>query len=686
MVDRLPLLRSLAEASSDGMMIFNADERIVACNAAARRLTDGAEIVGKPLRDVLACLDSTAIAASDSPAPAPGGSERWTMHRIAGDDGEAAGGFCVHHAQDPWGHLERRLRESARRFRDFVESASDWFWETDSELHYIYLSERYQQATGLKPESRLGRRRGEARLNGPDDGDWDAHLADLEARRPFRDFTFAYLDAEGRRRVAQVSGRPVFEETGAFAGYCGVGRDITAAVEAQERIRFLAQHDPLTGLPNRALFKDRLRQVLLTARRKRRRVAILSIDLDDFKTVNDTLGHAAGDALLCEVAQRMRDAAREMDTVARLGGDEFTVVQTEIGDWQDAKALAGRLIARLSEPIALGEERVHCGASIGISLYPGDGETADELLRHADMALYKAKASGRNNACFFLPSMNEEVQKRRVIEQELRAALRDEHLTLFYQPQIDLHTGETSGVEVLLRWFHAEWGAMPPEIFIRIAERSGLIQGIDRWVLARACRQARDWRDEGLLPPRIAVNLSAVSLGRADLLAELVANLAENGLPPEQLEIEITESALLTDPDTVGATLAAMHALGVSLAVDDFGTGYSSLTYLRRFPVSKVKIDRAYVRTLGSNQDDAAIARAIITLGHSLNLRVVAEGVETREQLDFLYKEGCNDAQGYYLGRPMSADDFATYLRGRRFSAPSDRPLRWIRDARASSV
>jgi diguanylate cyclase (GGDEF)-like protein/PAS domain S-box-containing protein len=549
------------------------------------------------------------------------------------------------------------LRDSERRFRDFAESASDWFWETDSDLCYSYLSERYQEATGLPPESRLGQRRGNFRLNGAEDGDWSSHLADLKARRPFRDFIFAYLDACGQRRVAKVSGRPVFDDEGQFVGYRGVGRDITAEIEAEKQIRFLAQHDPLTGLPNRYLLKDRLKQVLATARRTQSGLAVLCVDLDGFKIVNDTLGHPAGDALLCEAARRMLESAREMDTVARLGGDEFTIIQAETRGWEDARALAQRITERLSEPINLAGEQVHCGASIGISMYPNDGADTDELMRHADLALYKAKAAGRNNYCFFLPSMNEEVRQRRLIEDDLRTALQGNMFSLHYQPQIDLSTGRMVCLEALLRWLHPERGLVKPGAFIGIAERSGMILKIDRWVLREACFQAKRWRKAGLLTERIAVNLSAIQLARTDLVNDLVSILEETNLPASQLEIEITESVLLNDTEAVAQTLAAVHDLGVRLALDDFGTGYSSLTYLRRFPVQKVKIDQSFILSLCTNASDAAIARAIISLGHSLGLQVVAEGVEAKEQLDYLRTVACDEAQGYLISMPISSSE-----------------------------
>jgi diguanylate cyclase (GGDEF)-like protein len=391
-------------------------------------------------------------------------------------------------------------------------------------------------------------------------------------------------------------------------------------------------------------------------------VAILSVDFDDFKAVNDTLGHSAGDMLLCEGARRMTSVLREIDTVARMGGDEFTIVQAESNGWDAARAVASRLIECLTETMDVGGEKVQCGASIGISLYPDDGQNVDELLRHADLALYKAKANGRNSFCFFVPEMNEEVSKRHMLENQLVQAQHDDSLLLEYQPQVEIETGRIVGLEALVRWIRPGHGLVGPGAFIPIAERSGLILDIDRWVVRRACAQAKAWSDAGLFSGHIAVNLSAVLLSRAGVVDDIRAILEETKLSPDRLEIEITESVLLIETDAVATTLNAVNAMGVGIALDDFGTGYSSLTYLRRLPVQKVKIDRTFVSNVDKDPDDAVIARAIVSLGHSLGLKVVAEGVEHRDQLKFLRDEGCDHAQGYFLARPLNVKDCESYL------------------------
>jgi PAS domain S-box/diguanylate cyclase (GGDEF) domain len=671
-----PALPAHLEGLADGLIVFDCNFRVAACNDAALTLLRQPlpMIVGRHVGEIVHRLMEVDCVAQDElagcikvaidqevPTSHCLARERWSTHGLFDEMGTPTGGFLLHHSRRSVCEAVQQ-RNEIQRLRDFVESASDWFWETDAELRYTYFSDRYQEATGVAPETRLGRKRGDFRLEGDNNGDWPAHLADLENRRPFRDFEFAYLDVDDKRRVARVSGRPVFDRDGTFLGYRGVGRDITAEVTAEERIRFLAQHDSLTGLPNRIVLKDRLEQHLRRAKRYSEGLAVLCVDLDDFKLVNDTLGHSAGDAVLCEAARRMRSVTREMDTIARLGGDEFTVIQINTRRFDDAEALAARLIEALSKPFDVHGEQIHCSASIGISIYPDDGTAGDELMRHADLALYKAKSSGRDTYRFYTAEMDREVQERRLMEKELREALSGENFCVYYQPQIDIASGRPTGCEALVRWIHPEKGAISPNVFIQAAERSGLIVALDRWVVRQACRQAKAWKDAGLLHHRVAVNLSAVQLRRSDVVNDVLKALRETGLSPEDLEIEITESVLLIDIETATAILHAIDALGISLAVDDFGTGYSSLTYLKRFPVSKVKIDRSFVHSLLRNEDDKAIARAIVTLGHSLGLKVVAEGVEDKEQLACLRELGCDQAQGYLIGRPMPAADFEAWL------------------------
>jgi diguanylate cyclase (GGDEF)-like protein/PAS domain S-box-containing protein len=669
------VLLAVLEGVRDGIVALRADATILAWNAGMERLSGipRERALGRSLAVVAPELQA---ALPTDAAPDRGGAGSpccretalfghtllCTVKHLpqAGMSGWSM--LCVIRDEARLERLERELAGSERRFLDFVEAASDWFWEMDDQLRYSYLSERYFDATGLRPECRLGRRRGDSRLSGPDDGDWEAHLADLAAHRPFRDFTFAFHDTDQKRRVAQVSGRPVFGPDGSFQGYRGVGRDITEQVRAEAHIRHMARHDALTDLPNRVVFRDRMIQAIAAARRHDQSMALLSVDLDDFKSINDTLGHGAGDEFLCHVAACLREAVRETDTVARLGGDEFAIIQTDLAQAGGAAVLAERVVERLAQPIRIQGHVIHGSCSVGISIFPADGDTPDALLRSADLALYRAKASGRNTFQFYERAMGDELQLRRQLEHELREAIEQETLGIEYQPQIDLRSGRFVGVEALIRWRSAELGQVPPALFVPIAEHAGLILDLGRWVLRGACTQAKAWRDAGLNCGRVAVNLSASQFARHDLVDDILQVLSETGLPPTCLELEITEGVLMADTEEAISTLRRLSELGVALTMDDFGTGYCSLSYLKRFPLSRIKIDRAFVRDVCLSSEDGAIARAMITLGHNLGLKVLAEGVETAEQLQFLTEHGCDEAQGFFIAPPLAGENCAALL------------------------
>ena len=429
--------------------------------------------------------------------------------------------------------------------------------------------------------------------------------------------------------------------------------------QALERASYLAAHDLLTGLPNRGLFTDRLRQALALARRDAEPLAVLCLDLDRFKEVNDTLGHAAGDRLLQEVAVRLSAVLRESDTLARLGGDEFAVIQPKARQPEAADALARRLVAALQEPIDLGGDRASVGVSIGIAMADQSG-SADmtQLMRDADLALYQAKEGGRGGYRFFSPEMNQKLLERRALEADLRVALARGDFRLAYQPQVDLETGSVTGAEALLRWERPGAGNMPPDQFIAVAEETGLIGPIGTWALQEACREATTW--PGQLT--VAVNVSPVQFRQAGLFEAVVAALEASGLPPERLEVEITEGVLLNDTEETLGTLRRLRNLGVKIAMDDFGTGYSSLGYLQKFPFDKVKIDRSFVRHLGGNRSAEAIVRAVVGMSHALGVHTIAEGVETSVQADMLRQKGCEEVQGYLYGRPMPPAAFAELL------------------------
>ncbi len=442
--------------------------------------------------------------------------------------------------------------------------------------------------------------------------------------------------------------------------------DLSEQKAAAERIAFLAYHDALTSLPNPALLRDRAAQALAFARADDSLLAVLCLDLDRFKNINESLGHAMGDQLLQAVVQRLNQILRPTDTFSRLGGDNFILLLPELAAVSEAAQLARQWIALIEEPFNIDGHTLSISASVGVSIFPEDGDDFDTLLKKSDTALYHAKESGRGTFRFFKESMDANMLEQLALETQLRLAIEREQLSLHYQPQMDLHSGELIGVEALLRWQHPEQGMISPGRFIPIAEASGLIIPIGRWVLREACRQNREWQQQGLPPMVVSVNLSALQFRRDDPV-DLVADvLDETGLHPRWLELELTESILMDNQQAALDVMRRLKAMGVHLAIDDFGTGYSSLSYLTRFAVDKLKIDQAFVRDVNRNPDDANIVRAIIQLGHNLNLKVIAEGTETAEQIALLKREGCDQAQGYFFSRPVPADELKRFVEARR--------------------
>jgi diguanylate cyclase (GGDEF)-like protein len=423
-----------------------------------------------------------------------------------------------------------------------------------------------------------------------------------------------------------------------------------------------AHHDTLTDLPNRILLQDRLSQAIDLAQRQGKQLAVMFMDLDQFKHINDSLGHAVGDQLLQSVAQRLAGCVRQSDTVSRQGGDEFVVLLPQVEHAEDAALSAQKLLVALAPPHRIDRFDLHISISIGISLYPDDGQDAETLIKSADTAMYHAKENGRNNYQFFAPSMNARAVQRQSIEASLRRALERQEFVLHYQPKINLHSGAIVGVEALIRWQHPERGLLPPAQFVPIAEDSGLIVPIGRWVLSEACRQTQAWLQAGLPAITVAVNTSAVEFRAPDFLENIRSTLATSGLAPRSLELELTESVLMRDAEATNAMLHALSELGIKLAVDDFGTGYSSLSYLRQFPIDTLKIDQSFVNQITHNPDDATLVSAVISMGKSLKQRVIAEGVETPEQVAFLRDQQCDEGQGYYFGRPVAAEALAALL------------------------
>jgi len=472
---------------------------------------------------------------------------------------------------------------------------------------------------------------------------------------------------DGAVYAGRLSINALRDEAGKVSHYIGVTSDITEHKAAQERIRNLAYFDQLTGLPNRSLLRDRINQLIASSQRDKHEFAVLFIDLDNFKNVNDSLGHHAGDLLLQSVAGRLRSSVREVDTVSRLGGDEFVVVLPEVGI-SGAQQVARKIIGQVASAYFIESHDLTVTTSLGISIYPEDATDMENLLKHADTALYRAKAKGKNDFALFTEDMRSAAYERMTLENDLRRALTNEELLLYYQPQINLSNGRVIGMEALLRWPHRELGMIPPDQFIPIAEECGLIVELGEWVMHEACRQNRQWQLSGLPAIPVAVNVSAKQLKNADLVDTVDSVLRHTRLEPRYLELELTEHTVMGDVESASKIMRRIGEQGVKFAIDDFGTGYSSLAYLKMLPLDKIKIDKSFVQDLPTHSDDREIANAITLLAHSLRLTVVAEGVETKSQLDILLGQGCDSAQGYFYSKPLPPQEFAAFLRAARDS------------------
>jgi len=464
---------------------------------------------------------------------------------------------------------------------------------------------------------------------------------------------------DGFESAIEDSAAPIHDRRGKVTGAVMVFHDVSTARALSMRMLHLAQHDSLTDLPNRNLFNDRLTQAIAMVHRHGKKLALLYLDIDRFKHVNDSSGHATGDRLLQSIAARLRGCVRGSDTVSRQGGDEFVILLSEVAHAQDAAVAAEKMLGALSEPHHIDELELHVSASIGIVTYPEDGAGAEDLLKNADTAMYRAKDSGRNNYQFFRAEMNHDALERQSLESDLRHALERREFVLHYQPKVDLRTHAITGVEALIRWRHPKRRLIRPSRFISIAEETGLIVPIGNWALREGCRQAKAWQLEGLAPMSVAVNISAVELRAKDFTAGVRLILAETGLAARCLELEITETFLMQDTASTGLVLQELKDMGIQLALDDFGTGYSSLSYLKRFPIDTLKIDHSFVQDLTTDAGNASIVSAVVNMGKSLHMRVVAEGVETREQCAFLKEQHCPEAQGFYFHEPMIPEEIA---------------------------
>ena len=555
------------------------------------------------------------------------------------------------------------LHEAVRRYRSIFEHATEGIFQTTPEGRYLNANPALAHIYGHASPDELV-----------------AHLHDIqrqlyvlpERRAEFvrlmqahgvvRNFESQVYRRDGHIIWISENARAVRDADGGVQFFEGTVVDITERKQHEAVLEHQASHDSLTGLPNRSLLRDRIEQAIVKAQRDNHLVAVVFVDLDHFKLINDSLGHHVGDRLLLEVADRLLACVRGHDSVARQGGDEFVLVLTELHEENEILAIVSRLLEIISQPWMDEGQEYGLSCSVGISCYPQDGGDPDALLRCADAAMYKAKESGRSTYHFYTPELNLAISERLELENSLRHALEREEFRVYYQPRIDVASGRIIGAEALIRWDCPGKGIIPPDSFISIAEETGLIIPIGQWILEEACRQNSAWQRAGLAPINVSVNLSPIQFRHTGLVQSVASALAQAGLDPAFLELELTESFVMHDAERINVAMKSLKTLGVDIAVDDFGTGYSSLSYLKRFPVDRLKVDKSFVRDIDSDPDDAAIVRAIITLGHALGLKVVAEGVETLAHLEFLRQHGCDELQGYYFSRPIPALEMEALL------------------------
>ncbi len=556
---------------------------------------------------------------------------------------------------------EAALRMSEERYRAVVEDQTEYIRRFDRDRRLTFVNGALCALLQKRREDLLGadylQVMPEVERNMVQE-----RLRSLTPAHPAVSYELQVALPDGTRRWHEWTDRGIFDEAGRLSEYQSVGRDITERKRAEQQARYLAQHDPLTDLPNRALLEDHLQYALGQARRDQRQIAVLLLDLDGFKRVNDTLGHLVGDRLLRAVSERLRHSLRASDVVARFGGDEFAVVQTAISDPRAAVVLTRKLLDALARPFELGGETMLLAASAGVALFPDHGGTPEALIKAADLALYRAKEEGRSKFRLFAPEMEAKASQRRCLERDLRMALQRNQLELFYQPRIDLREDRSTGLEALIRWRRPGHGIVLPGAFLGIAESVGLGQKLDTWVIRQACAQAALWRGTAFAP-KVAVNVSAAQVNQPELPTLLQETLEQTALATHRLELELTEQAIIdVGSEATIASLRRVAALGVQLAIDDFGSGFSSFAYLRQLPVHTIKIDSSFIRQIGQNRDDEIIVKSMIELSHALGKRVVAEGVETRQQLDFLREQGCDEAQGFLLAPPVEAGEVVRWL------------------------
>jgi diguanylate cyclase (GGDEF)-like protein/PAS domain S-box-containing protein len=592
--------------------------------------------------------------------------QEMTITPVTQDFGDATRAYFIAINQDitERKQIEQALRQAEEKYRAMFQDAVVGMFQSTPDGRYSNVNPAMAHMLGYgSPQELISSITDIAHQVYVDSKSREELTRRLSEHGMVKNFECAVYRKDGSKMWFSANVRSV-SENGVLVGYEGTNEDITARKVAEEQVQFLAYYDALTGLPNRTLLQDRVTKALAAARRQGHQVALLFLDLDGFKIINDSLGHPVGDLFLQEFAERLKTWAREQDTVARVGGDEFLIVLSGIRDASDAAATAERLISAMTAEFLVEGHSLHVSCSIGVSIFPKHGTDCETLIKNADAAMYGAKDSGRNSYRFFDEEMNAQVMERLTLGRGLRSVLEKEQLFLMYQPQMEIATGRVTGLEALLRWQHPELGLVPPDKFIRIAENSGLIVPIGEWVLRTACRQAKKWQDDRLPPVSVSVNVSAVQFrqqGFCDLIRRV---LRETGLAPQYLELELTESLLLANAEVTLSVVEELKSIGITLAIDDFGTGYSSFSYLKQFRVNKLKIDRSFIKDIATNADDSAITAAIISMAKSLRLEVIAEGVENEAQMSFLRKHQCDGIQGYYFSRPLAVADVADTLQG----------------------
>jgi diguanylate cyclase (GGDEF)-like protein/PAS domain S-box-containing protein len=596
---------------------------------------------------------------------------------VRGDKGEPRHFVSIVEGIAERKEVEAALYQSETQFRQLAENIPQMFWITDVKHRaLVYLSPAFETITGRKVEEAKASPRVLVAVVHPADRR-RVQKARKHAAEGGYDETFRLLHTDGSVRWVRDRGFPIRDATGRVYRVAGIAEDITERKQAEQRMVHLAHYDALTNLPNRLLCQDRLKQSLAHSKRNNWSAAVMFVDLDRFKNVNDTLGHHVGDALLQQASERLSGCVRAGDTVGRFGGDEYLVIMSDLTGPADATIVAQKISNAFAQPFLLEGKQIYITASIGIALYPADSSDQDELVRNADTAMYYAKDRGRNNFQFYQASMSASAIYKLDLENDLRRALERGEYCLNYQPKASLITGEITGFEALLRWQHPQRGVVSPAQFIPLLEETGLITDVGDWVVREACRHIKSWRDAGVTPVPVAVNLAARQFQVNELGANIVAILEEFEIEPHLLELEITESSLMHNTMQAVETLKYLQAYGLRTSIDDFGTGYSSLAYLKRFPLHALKIDRTFVRDIGEDSDDTAISLALINMAHNLGLKVIAEGVETESQLEFLAAHGCDEMQGYYFAKPLTAEESTQFLAQKR---------RLPRDARESAI